>query len=104
MKSLVRVLLLILSRMHPKNWTRKRWAYPQLWYSWPIKRGTEARARLERCCGFLAGHELSMTEWGYGGGKFVDHNCRWCDKQIKVPVLESPAPTKTLENLARELE
>lgn len=36
-------------------------------------------------CGFLGGHELSNTEWGYGGGEFADRWCRWCNKVIKVP-------------------
>jgi len=29
-------------------------------------------------CG-LKGHEISATEWGYGGGN-VDCWCRWCNK------------------------
>jgi len=33
----------------------------------------------------LAGHELSLTEWGYGGGDVADRWCRWCDKLIVVP-------------------
>jgi hypothetical protein len=35
-------------------------------------------------CG-LRGHELSKTEWGYGGGEFADCWCRWCNKFIQVP-------------------
>lgn len=35
-------------------------------------------------CG-LKGHELSKTEWGYGGGEYADRWCRWCNKLIKVP-------------------
>ena len=35
-------------------------------------------------CG-LRGHELSKTEWGYGGGDTADCWCRWCNKLIEVP-------------------
>jgi hypothetical protein len=35
-------------------------------------------------CG-LRGHELSKTEWGYGGGEYADRWCRWCNKLIIVP-------------------
>ena len=35
-------------------------------------------------CG-LRGHELSKTEWGYGGGEYADRWCRWCNKRIIVP-------------------
>lgn len=35
-------------------------------------------------CG-LKGHELSKTEWGYGGGEYADRWCRWCNKHIVVP-------------------
>lgn len=92
----------LIARCHPKNWTKSRWAYPQLWYCmpryWvrdskgaPVRRA-KLRPILETLCGWFTGHELSKTEWGYGGGKFVDHNCRWCDKVIKVPKVESPPP------------
>jgi len=33
----------------------------------------------------LKGHELSKTEWGYGGGDYADRWCRWCNKLIQVP-------------------
>jgi hypothetical protein len=35
-------------------------------------------------CG-LKGHELSKTEWGYGGGDYADRWCRWCNKLVVVP-------------------
>lgn len=35
-------------------------------------------------CG-IRGHELSKTEWGYGGGDYADCWCRWCNKMISVP-------------------
>jgi hypothetical protein len=35
-------------------------------------------------CG-LFDHELSKTEWGYGGGDTADCWCRWCNKLIEVP-------------------
>uniref|UniRef100_A0A6M3XS35 Uncharacterized protein n=1 Tax=viral metagenome TaxID=1070528 RepID=A0A6M3XS35_9ZZZZ len=38
-------------------------------------------------CGIF-GHELSKTEWGYGGGEYADRWCRWCNKLIQVPKTE----------------
>jgi len=38
----------------------------------------------QKICGFLCGHELSKTEWGYGGGDYADRWCRWCNKLIRV--------------------
>ncbi len=35
-------------------------------------------------CWLLTGHELSKTEWGYGGGNKVDRWCRWCNKYFLV--------------------
>ena len=58
---------------------------------------------LEWLCGKLTGHELSKTEWGYGGGKFVDRNCRWCDKVIKVPKQEDDPPNDVLKGLAHDM-
>jgi hypothetical protein len=93
-------LLPHVARLHPKNWRPDRWRYPQLWYCGPKrwkrnKRGVilrKARPRLflEWLCGAMTGHELSKTEWGYGGGKFIDRNCRWCDKFVQVPKDEEP--------------
>ena len=36
----------------------------------------------------VCGHEISKTEWGYGGGAFIDHWCRWCNEMIEVPAAE----------------
>lgn len=57
--------------------------YPQTWNYMPHSRWL--RAKLQILCGKLIGHEGSKTEWGYGGGDFVDNNCRWCDFVLKVP-------------------
>lgn len=61
----------------------ERLEYPQLWwvvskYPQPIKKV------IQFLCGLLGGHELSKTEWGYGG-EHVDRWCRWCNKFIQVP-------------------
>ena len=84
-----------------KNWKKnKNKDYPQTWYymppRWSKKKnlndkaeyhiiGYPLRRLLEFLCGFFGGHELSKTEWGYGGGRFADRHCRWCDKTIRVP-------------------
>ena len=44
--------------------------------------------------------QFGSTEWGYGGGKFVDRNCRWCDQPIKVPKQEEAVPHPALDELA----
>ena len=44
---------------------------------------------LQWLCGILTGHEISKTEFGYGGGGYIDRNCRWCDKVIKIPIKEN---------------
>lgn len=36
-------------------------------------------------CGVTLGHEISKTEWGYGGGNNVDVWCRWCNKMLSIP-------------------
>jgi len=38
-------------------------------------------------CG-LVGHEISQTEWGYGGGENADTWCRWCNKHMTIPKTE----------------
>src|SRR5208283_2278439 len=179
MRQLIRRILPYLARCHPKNWDRRHWGYPQLWYcmpnryytageywwrkqyctfcggrikgnaawaandpSWPApvqwcgvcpkpasfhpsetvfstvfsekvprpvlplrKRivGYWLRPLVQWACGLVSGHEPSRTEWGYGGGKFVDRNCRWCDHRIKVPIQEDPPPNDLLEDLASKL-
>lgn len=57
--------------------------YPQGWYRMP--RNRFLRTLCKRICGILGGHEISKTEWGYGGGEYADRNCRWCDVLIRVP-------------------
>lgn len=60
-------------------------SYPQTWYYMPKrKRWPWTCKALQWLCG-LTGHELSKTEWGYGGGKYADRWCRWCNKMIVVP-------------------
>lgn len=66
--------------------------YPQTWYYMPKRRGLVRRglrAALQWLCGKWGGHELSETEWGYGGGERVDRWCRWCDTRIQVPKEQS---------------
>lgn len=67
---------------------REPWdEYPQYWYYMPYWR--PARNVAQWVCGVLIGHDLSKTEWGYGGGDTVDRHCRWCDKLHKVPISEA---------------
>lgn len=76
--------------------------YPQAWNfihhypfsrRWLIIRGHYIRNPIYRMltvfCGLLIGHEKSATEYGYGGGSFIDRNCRWCDKALKELIIES---------------
>ena len=93
-------LLHHVARVHWKNWPSQggdperkkarqaRQEYPQLWYCMPkAKRFPWTRAFLQWLCG-LTRHELSNTEWGYGGGDYADRWCRWCDKRLRVPKTE----------------
>jgi hypothetical protein len=95
-QNLIRLGLVWISRLHPKNWTQERWSYPQLWYCFPrwTRRRTNPKLYALRIaiCGRVTGHELSNTEWGYGGGNLVDRHCRWCDKLIQVPRSEEQVP------------
>ena len=102
-------LLPIVAKWHPKNKIKGyREKYPQLWYCMP-KRWKEVKGEyypngqpklkrrplriiIEHICGFLTGHEISKTESGYGGGRFIDKNCRWCDRVIQVPIEECELP------------
>lgn len=90
MRNLIRRLLPHVARLHPSNWRESRHLYPQTWWLVPGRRNRNGF--LYRCitatCGFLTGHELSATEKGYGGGVYMDCNCRWCDKGIQVPLAE----------------
>lgn len=40
---------------------------------------------VQSMCGVVIGHEISKTEWGYGGGNSVDVWCRWCNKMMSIP-------------------
>ena len=73
-------------------WMSKDWKknddkdYVQTWYYMPKRKWFPwTRAGLQVLCGLFGGHELSKTEWGYGGGDTADRWCRWCDKLIEVP-------------------
>src|SRR3990167_801200 len=103
LREIVRRILPRLARVHPKNWTGP---YPQLWYCWPdwTRRYRNPRVYQLRTqlCAFLTGHEISETEWGYGGGDFVDRHCRWCDVLIKLPKREEIVPD-ILNGLVGEL-
>jgi len=84
-----------------KNWYKNTDAnYPQTWYympkSWKKTKNLSSkktkhsfwyplRIFIQFLCGLLGGHELSKTEWGYGGGEYADRWCRWCDKRVQVP-------------------
>ena len=104
-------LLPKIARWHPKNKSENRQGYPQLWYCmprrWVIDKYSEykrakPRLLLEWLCGILTGHELSETEWGYGGGGLVDRNCRWCDKCFSIPIEEEPTKGYYLEELLNQ--
>lgn len=100
---LVRWVLSLLSRLHRKNWGKE---YPQTWYCWPrwaSRRNPRIYAVRTMICGALTGHELSKTEWGYGGGKFVDRHCRWCDNVIRVPKTEEDIPHPAMNDAADAL-
>lgn len=110
---LVRLLLPWIARLHPSNWRKDRWGYPQLWWVTPrwdtklkrqgIYRLTKRLKVVQWVCGCATGHEMSDTEWGYGGGRFVDRHCRWCDKVFKVPKAEEDLPHPALNDAADEL-
>ena len=78
-----RILAILASLLPSNKLTQRRRQYPQLWYCMPSNK--LLRKALQFLCGLLGGHELSETEWGYGGGKYADRWCRWCDKLVKVP-------------------
>ncbi len=68
-----------------KNWTKNQGKdYPQTWNYMP-KRFPWTKALLQFLCNLFGGHELSKTEWGYGGGEYADKWCRWCNKMVQVP-------------------
>lgn len=75
------MLIKLYAKLHRKNRDKE---YVQGWYCWPKRsRWPRLRKVIEFLCG-LTGHEISKTEWGWGGGEFVDGNCRWCDKHMTI--------------------
>ena len=103
----IKEVLPSIARLHPKNRdTQDRLNYPQLWYCWPRWTGRKHKIFYGirvKICGFFTGHEISKTEWGYGGGNFVDRHCRWCDKVIRVPKQEETPPNDILKGLVGDL-
>ena len=57
--------------------------YPQTWY-FVSGRKPYISKTIQWLCNLITKHELSETEWGYGGGDYADCWCRWCNKRIKV--------------------
>lgn len=98
-------ILPYIAKLFPHNWTKDRWKYPQLWWCMPRRwvetdelwpnghrklRRSRPRLVIERICGFLTGHEISKTEYGYAGNdNKVDRQCRWCDKSFQIPKIEN---------------
>jgi hypothetical protein len=99
---LIRKFLIWFALKLPINQVESRQEYPQLWYCMP-HHPRFARRILQWLCGKITRHEISETERGYGGGKFIDCNCRWCDKQIKVPKIELDI-CPLLQDLMNELD
>jgi len=61
--------------------------YPQTWCympHWKI-----LKLPIQWFCGVTCKHELSETEWGFGGGDNVDCWCRWCNKMLSIPITEA---------------
>ncbi len=71
--------------------------YPQTWYYMP--RWKPMRKFCRFMCGIFTGHELSETEWGYGGDGLVDRHCRWCDKLHRVPISEARFAFQTFREM-----
>ena len=76
--------------MMPKEWKETKELYPN-GNKKLIRKHPRSIKFLEWLCGVLTGHEISNTERGYGGGKFYDYHCRWCDKLIQIPTSEMPS-------------
>lgn len=66
------------------------WEYPQTW-AWVERLPRSWVTRIQRWCGHITGHAWSRTECGYGGGRFFDVWCRWCDYESQIPVEEMPS-------------
>ena len=50
-------------------------------------------------CGRFIGHQISPTEWGYGGGAYCDVWCRWCDHLSHIPLKEHPRAIEVMNQL-----
>lgn len=96
-------ILPIIARVFPSNWkTKERRRYPQLWYCMPknfnIKKtqcypdgafvysNQKKRKILQSLCGTLTGHEISIID-RYGVCGIMDLHCRWCSKELQVPII-----------------
>lgn len=93
--------------------------YPQTWNLMPKRwiecknefypngqrklRRARLRLALEWFCGVLIGHEISETERGYNGGRYIDCNCRWCDKSFQIPV-EEASKSRWLVDFFKEIK
>lgn len=53
-------------------------------------------------CLKTTGHEGSLTEYGYGGGKMMDRWCRWCNYRFQVPTSEEPSKQYLVDSLEDE--
>jgi len=65
--------------------------YFQTWHYIARIRPCFIKCFIQFLCG-LRGHELSKTEYGYGGGMYIDRWCRWCNKLIQIPYVEVDIP------------
>jgi len=93
------------SKKLKKNKTEDRQKYPQTWYCMPRPRKKKWLVKvLQWLCGFCGGHEISKTEWGYGGGDYADVWCRWCDKLMQVPKTSIIFSNKMARDLMGEVQ
>lgn len=89
--------------MMPKQWKETNETHPN-GQKKMVRKHSHWMVFLEWLCGVLTGHEISKTERGYGGGKFLDYHCRWCDKLIQVPIQEQPKDAKEMLDLWHGVE
>ena len=73
-------ILSLISQSWQKN---RKTEYSQTWNYMP--KDNRLKKVIQFICNIFGGHELSNTEWGYGGGEYADRWCRWCNKMIQVP-------------------
>ena len=78
------------------------WAYVAKISNIPLIGGIVSKT-LQFICG-LFGHELSKTEWGYGGGDTCDRWCRWCNKLIVAPKTSVQFAFKEDADLMKEIK